>query len=142
VDDSLEDPLYKLGTAIKKANIASYIEVIGQAKIPIVKMDHIESGISVDMLCNNADGLKTAKLMKRFVREYPPLKPLTIVLKVFLVSTETRSRSNYDHSTEIICMHLMHVIVVSKHYFTTWWLLQLLFCDLMFRCDVARLNGS
>lgn len=83
----MDDPLYKLGCAIKKANIASYIEVIGQAKIPIVKMDHIESGISVDMLCNNSDGLKTAKLMKRFVREYPPLKPLTVVLKVFLVST-------------------------------------------------------
>ena len=87
MDDTIDDPLYTLGVAIKKANIASYIEVIGQAKIPIVKFDHIRSGVSVDLLCNNTDGLATARLMKRFVREYPPLKPLTIVLKVFLVRT-------------------------------------------------------
>jgi non-canonical poly(A) RNA polymerase PAPD5/7 len=61
--------------------------VIGAAKIPIIKLDHIQSGVSIDILCNNSDGIATAKMMKKYVREYPPLKPLTILLKIYLVST-------------------------------------------------------
>jgi non-canonical poly(A) RNA polymerase PAPD5/7 len=77
--------LYLLDEAIRGQNIATYIEVVSGAKIPIVKFDHV-SGVSVDILCNNSDGMQTAKLMKKYVREFPPLKPLTVLLKVFLVS--------------------------------------------------------
>jgi DNA polymerase sigma len=48
-------------------------------------MDHRRTGISIDILFNNSSGFETGKLIKRHVREYPALRPLTIVLKVFLV---------------------------------------------------------
>jgi hypothetical protein len=84
VQGAVTDPLQMLGEAIRAQNIARYIEVVSGAKIPIVKFDHV-SGVSVDILCNNSDGLVTARLMKKYVREFPPLKPLTVLLKVFLV---------------------------------------------------------
>jgi hypothetical protein len=85
VPQSKTDPLYLLADAFRSQNIATYIEVVSGAKIPIVKFDHV-SGVSVDVLCNNRDGIQTAKLMKKYVREFPPLKPLTVLLKIFLVS--------------------------------------------------------
>ena len=50
-----------------------------------VKFDHRRTGISVDICLNNDSGLHTGKLIKGFVRAYPPLRPLTLVLKMFLV---------------------------------------------------------
>lgn len=87
-----KDPLFILEEAIRGQNLATYIEVVSGAKIPIVKFDHV-NGVSVDILCNNSDGMATAKLMKRYVREFPPLKPLTVLLKVFLVSIQDLNSS-------------------------------------------------
>jgi non-canonical poly(A) RNA polymerase PAPD5/7 len=61
------------------------LQVIRSAKVPIVKFDHRRSGISVDICVNNDSGITTGKLLRKYVREYPPLRPLTMVLKVFLV---------------------------------------------------------
>jgi non-canonical poly(A) RNA polymerase PAPD5/7 len=76
--------LYAIGESVKKKNLASYLEVISTAKVPIVKFDHAASGISVDICCNNDSGLVTGKLMKQYIQEYPPLHVLTLVLKMFL----------------------------------------------------------
>jgi hypothetical protein len=61
------------------------LQVIRSAKVPIVKFDHRRSGISVDICVNNDSGITTGRLLRKYVREYPPLRPLTMVLKVFLV---------------------------------------------------------
>lgn len=76
--------MYLIEEAIRKLNIVSYIEVIAQAKVPILKFDHLSSGISVDVCINNDSGLRTGKIMRNFVQQFPPLRPLTMVLKVFL----------------------------------------------------------
>lgn len=76
----------KLANAFKSSGRVSYVEAIVNAKVPIVKLDHIESGLSADICINNDSGLQTGSLIRRFVRQYPPLRPLTLVLKVFLVS--------------------------------------------------------
>eukprot|EP01041_Mallomonas_annulata_P004391 gene4391-8740_t len=78
------DALRKVAEEIKNQCIVSYIEVLENAKVPIVKMDHIRSKLSIDICCNNTSGLETGQLMRRFSREFPPLKPLTIILKIFL----------------------------------------------------------
>ena len=78
--------LYDLDQAIRQNKLAAYCEVIPNAKVPILKYDDKKSGISVDICVNNDSGLGTGKLIRQFVREYPPLRPLVMVLKVFLVS--------------------------------------------------------
>jgi non-canonical poly(A) RNA polymerase PAPD5/7 len=81
------DQLLVLHNKIQELDIASYLEIISNAKVPIIKLDHKVSGISVDICVNNSSGLATGKIIKKLLREFPPLKPLTLVLKVFLVST-------------------------------------------------------
>lgn len=71
--------------AIEGAQLASYIEVIANAKVPIVKMDHAATGIAVDICCNVTNGLNTGRIIREFIEEFPQLMPLTLVLKTFLV---------------------------------------------------------
>ena len=59
--------------------------IASPTSLSTVKFDHARTGISVDICLNNSSGLVTGKLIKGFVRKYPPLRPLTIVLKMFLV---------------------------------------------------------
>ena len=53
-------------------------------QVPIVKFDH-KSGpasISVDICLNNDSGVHTGAFLKHMVENYPPLRPLTMLLKV------------------------------------------------------------
>jgi DNA polymerase sigma len=63
-----------------------YIEAVVNARIPIVKYDHSESGLSVDICINHDSGLRTGEYMNKMMTVYPPLRPLTLILKIFLVS--------------------------------------------------------
>lgn len=51
--------LYLLANKLKDNRLVSYVEVIGNAKVPIIKLDHIESGIAIDICINNDSGLHT-----------------------------------------------------------------------------------
>lgn len=78
--------LYKVQNAIVKSGVASYCEVLSNAKVPIVKVDMMHSGIAVDICCNNSSGEDTGKAIRALVKEFPPMRPLAIILKIFLVS--------------------------------------------------------
>jgi len=80
---SERSPLDVLGDAIIAQGNVTYCEVIHSAKVPIVKLDH-KLGISVDICLNNDSGLHTGAYIKQMVDAFPPLRPLTMVLKVFL----------------------------------------------------------
>lgn len=82
-DDPLE-ALFALSDAIRSLSIASYVEVISNAKVPILKFDHISSKLSVDIIINNNSGLDSGKLMKSYIKKYPPIKHLILVLKTYL----------------------------------------------------------
>ena len=53
------DCLYKLASKLKELRIVSYVEVIANAKVPIIKLDHLDSKISVDICINNTSGFDT-----------------------------------------------------------------------------------
>jgi non-canonical poly(A) RNA polymerase PAPD5/7 len=61
-----------------------YLEVIEHTRIPIVKCTHGPTNISVDISFDLPTGPKAAKLMRFYLKKYPPLRPLTMVLKQFL----------------------------------------------------------
>jgi non-canonical poly(A) RNA polymerase PAPD5/7 len=84
-NEEMADILTLLAEKIKSDDgFATYVEAITHAKVPIVKLDHRQSGISIDICVNNDSGLRTGAMIRKLVREFPPLRPLTIVLKVFL----------------------------------------------------------
>ena len=79
--------LYLLANKLKDLQLVSYVEVISTAKVQIIKLDHRQSGLSMDICINNLTGEETGNFIESAVAEYPSLRYLTIVLKMFLVST-------------------------------------------------------
>jgi non-canonical poly(A) RNA polymerase PAPD5/7 len=106
-----KDPLelmLLLANHITSKNICSYIEAIQTAKVPIIKLDHRDSGIGVDICVMEDSGLVTGALVKEMVVTYPPVRPLTIVLKQFLAQ-----RSLNEPYTGGVGSFMLSLMVVS-----------------------------
>ncbi|CAD7704658.1 unnamed protein product [Ostreobium quekettii] len=58
-------------------------QLIQHAKIPLLKFT-TEDGVMVDLSINDDSGPKAARYILEKVRQYPPLRPLALVLKAFL----------------------------------------------------------
>lgn len=68
--------LHQLAHTLKHSGTVSYCEVISNAKVPIVKIDDKETGISIDININNDSGLFTGKYSRgQYLNEThsPPL---------------------------------------------------------------------
>jgi non-canonical poly(A) RNA polymerase PAPD5/7 len=98
------DCLYEIALKLREADLITYVEVISSAKVPIVKFDHKRTGVAADICINNRTGIDTGVLLqygvveltgnsysrvgniiRNYVVQFPPLRPLTMVLKMFLV---------------------------------------------------------
>ena len=101
-DDALE-PLFALADRVRERRLASYCEVISNAKVPIVKLDHARARIAVDICCNNRSGLETGKLMRSFARRFPAMRPLTMVLKVFLAQRRLNDTYSGGVGSFLLC---------------------------------------
>lgn len=83
-------PLWELKDALVENNIAKeeYIKVLDKASVPIVKLTDNETDVKVDISFNMRSGVKSAKLIKSFMEEFPHLKFLVLVLKQFLLQRD------------------------------------------------------
>lgn len=81
-------PLDRLEAALREHWIEelSYLEVIPNTRVPLVKFTHGPTNISVDVCFNQTSGVQAAKLMRCYMDALPPLRPLTFVLKYFMAS--------------------------------------------------------
>ena len=66
----------------------SYLEVIEQTRVPLVKFTVAPYNIDIDVCFDQPNGPESAELMHRFMESMPPLRPLTFVLKYFLASRD------------------------------------------------------
>lgn len=80
--------LYALAKALLQRNVGEKIQVIAKARVPIVKLIEKQSGIAFDISFNVENGPKAAEFIKDAVRKMPPLKPLCMILKIFLQQRE------------------------------------------------------
>lgn len=62
----------------------SYLEVIENTRVPLVKFTHKPTNISVDVCFNQEGGPEAAAMMKQWLQDLPPLRPLCLLLKYFL----------------------------------------------------------
>jgi DNA polymerase sigma len=87
-DENSRPPIQRFANALRNEWLAelSYLEVIENTKIPLVKFTHLSSNISVDVCFNQPTGPPAATLMKTYMDAMPPLRPLTFVLKYFLAA--------------------------------------------------------
>eukprot|EP00195_Chlamydomonas_chlamydogama_P017015 CAMPEP_0202894832 /NCGR_PEP_ID=MMETSP1392-20130828/4140_1 /ASSEMBLY_ACC=CAM_ASM_000868 /TAXON_ID=225041 /ORGANISM="Chlamydomonas chlamydogama, Strain SAG 11-48b" /LENGTH=516 /DNA_ID=CAMNT_0049579635 /DNA_START=427 /DNA_END=1974 /DNA_ORIENTATION=- len=61
------------------------LSIISRARIPIIKL-RTRSNVAVDISISDDTGPRAARYMQQQCRAYPPLKPLTLVLKAYLKS--------------------------------------------------------
>lgn len=87
VDDTI-NALVAIADEIKNRDLASYLEIIPGAKVPIIKMDHKKSGLSLDICCNEATGIQGASVISSLSKDFPPFKYLMLVLKAFLAQRQ------------------------------------------------------
>eukprot|EP00934_Nitzschia_sp_Nitz4_P001893 Nitzschia sp. Nitz4//scaffold128_size63911//6687//7961//NITZ4_006212-RA/size63911-processed-gene-0.126-mRNA-1//-1//CDS//3329534811//1893//frame0 len=87
-DSPSGSPLRRLEQALREQWIddLSYLELIENTRVPLVKFTHKPTDISVDVCFNQTTGGHAAELMKRYLEALPPLRPLTFVLKYFMAS--------------------------------------------------------
>ena len=60
------------------------MQVIAKAKVPIIKFTETASGFAFDVSFDVADGPVAGEFVAKLMAELPPMKPLVLVLKIFL----------------------------------------------------------
>lgn len=90
-DNASGSPLDRLAEALREEWLEdlSYLEVIPNTRVPLVKFKHGPTDIAVDICFNQKTGVQAAKLMHAYMDALPPLRPLTFVLKYFLAARGT-----------------------------------------------------
>ncbi|KAI3774984.1 hypothetical protein L1987_49551 [Smallanthus sonchifolius] len=76
--------LRALSRALSQRGVAKKIQVIGKARVPIIKFVEVRSGISFDISFDMENGPKAAEYIQDAISKWPPLRPLCLILKVFL----------------------------------------------------------
>ena len=78
-------PLYSLEYELRSANIAASgsLKVLGKATVPIIKFTDKETKVKVD-ISFNMSGLKSAEKVKEYLKQYPLLKKMVLVIKQYL----------------------------------------------------------
>ncbi|KAG8198497.1 hypothetical protein JTE90_017363 [Oedothorax gibbosus] len=79
-------PLSTLSQALERNGVQNCdINIIASATVPIIRLLHSHSKVRVDISFNMTNGVKSAKMIKKLIKEHPALPKLVMVLKQFLV---------------------------------------------------------
>lgn len=84
-------------------------QIIAKAKVPIIKFEDVSSGINFDISFDAANGPQAAENVKALIERLPPMRPLILVLKVFLQQrelNEVRKDKKESCSVEGVVHHL------------------------------------
>ncbi|CAI79317.1 TRAMP complex poly(A) polymerase subunit Cid14 [Schizosaccharomyces pombe] len=76
--------MFVLAHHLKKLKLASEVQVITTANVPIIKFVDPLTKVHVDISFNQPGGLKTCLVVNGFMKKYPALRPLVIIIKHFL----------------------------------------------------------
>uniref|UniRef100_A0A0D3FZV0 polynucleotide adenylyltransferase n=1 Tax=Oryza barthii TaxID=65489 RepID=A0A0D3FZV0_9ORYZ len=80
--------LYALAKALSQKGVAKKIQVIAKARVPIVKFVERKSEIAFDISFDMDGGPQAADFIKDYVKKFPALRHLCMILKVFLHQRE------------------------------------------------------
>eukprot|EP00850_Spirogloea_muscicola_P003014 SM000012S25276 [mRNA] locus=s12:8031:13418:- [translate_table: standard] len=85
---SPQQGLRALSNALMRQSMAKRMQVIAKARVPIIKFVEKESQIHFDVSFDVANGPDAASFIKEALADMPPLKPLSLVIKIFLQQRE------------------------------------------------------
>ncbi|XP_004225899.2 uncharacterized protein LOC101243288 isoform X2 [Ciona intestinalis] len=83
-------PLWSLQKALVSKDIVAEgsVKVLDRAAVPLIKFQHKETLVKVDISFNIQSGVQSVELIKDFMKKYPALPKLIFVLKQFLLVRE------------------------------------------------------
>ncbi|KAI9273653.1 hypothetical protein BY458DRAFT_455252 [Sporodiniella umbellata] len=81
--DAVASQLIESGICIRKD-----VTVIRHAKVPVIKIEERYSGLKVDIVLNTTNGVTTAKLINKELKQYPAARPIILFLKHYLAMRE------------------------------------------------------
>ncbi|KAK9822646.1 hypothetical protein WJX81_003349 [Elliptochloris bilobata] len=82
--DDVRSALKALANSLVRRSMATNIQIIAKAKVPIIKFTEVESGFNFDVSLDVANGPEAAEIVSKLMIALPPMKPLVLVLKMFL----------------------------------------------------------
>ncbi|GIL46015.1 hypothetical protein Vafri_3108 [Volvox africanus] len=86
---NVQSGLKALGNALNSRKVAQNIQVVGKARVPIVKFETVEYGnLAFDISFDVANGPQAAMLVKEMTTSWPMMRPLILCLKLFLQQRE------------------------------------------------------
>ncbi|CAM9962866.1 unnamed protein product [Ectocarpus fasciculatus] len=88
------------------------VEVLDKAKVPLVKFVHTETGVAIDVTVKNNTGLISGQAMKDAMTQMKQVRPLTLVLKVYLAQKDLNK--TYTGGIGSFMVQLMVIALVQK----------------------------
>ena len=79
-------PFHYLEAKLVQEGITTYdnVKIITRATVPIIRFVHKQTGLSVDMSFNSEDGPRAISLIQGYIRQYPALPKLLLIIKLLL----------------------------------------------------------
>ncbi|XP_011004630.1 PREDICTED: non-canonical poly(A) RNA polymerase PAPD7 isoform X2 [Populus euphratica] len=118
LDSGLKSPqigLNALSRALSQKGIAKKIQVIAKARVPIIKFVEKRSGVSFDISFDVNGGPIAAEFIKNAISKWPELRPLCLILKVFLQQRELNEVYSGGISSYALLAMLMAMLQI--HFF-------------------------
>lgn len=80
-----EGALRTMAACLRRHNLATNVQVIARAKVPIIKFVTTYARLKVDISINQTNGLAAAKYVNSWLRKWPHIRPIIMVIKHLLV---------------------------------------------------------
>jgi DNA polymerase sigma len=100
----------KIAHEASKRKLVRKTEVIDSARVPIVKLWEAASGIQIDVSFEAVSGLTTRALIADFIKEYPVVRPLVLVLKYFLLQRALNETYTGGVGSFLLVLMVVHVV--------------------------------
>lgn len=98
--------LRALANLLARRGLAKNMQVIAKAKVPIVKFEEKESGYNFDISFDVANGPEAAQNVNDLMQALPAMRPIVMVLKVFLQQRELNEVSSRSLYAIFVCIVL------------------------------------
>lgn len=93
-DKDSRQALYSLSTFLKRKGLAQQMEVIANARVPIIKFVDPDSLLHIDVSFERTNGVEAANLIRSWLEEQRGLRELVLIVKQFLHARKLNSVYN------------------------------------------------
>ncbi|KAL5511272.1 hypothetical protein ACEPAH_4487 [Sanghuangporus vaninii] len=107
--------LRSLANIVRRTGITDKVTLISKAKVPIIKFVTLYGRLAVDISINQSNGVRAGEMINRFIREFPALRALVLIVKSFLRQRNLNEvYSGGLGSYAIVCLVVSHLQMHPK----------------------------